>query len=139
MANRFVVIAFLFLFSIVTACAGNQPKKDLERKDETYRSTLIGTWVAHYKNPASEFYGETTYLKTGKFNAIGYAKRNNKKRDIIFSGKWDIIDGNLVELLEKSNVLEPGRKSIDKIISISEEKLVLKNKRGKILTRIRKK
>ena len=90
-------------------------------KDDMWRKALIGTWRLPLDADAI---GEITYSSTGRMSGRITLETAGKKKELIWSGTWDVREGRLCEEIEESDtpdVLPVGRKTKDKITEVSEK------------------
>jgi hypothetical protein len=90
-------------------------------QDDKWRKALIGTWRLPLDDYAP---GEITYASTGAMSGRITLETGGRKKELIWSGTWDVKEGRLCEEIEESNtpdILPVGRKTKDKIIEGNEE------------------
>jgi hypothetical protein len=90
-------------------------------KDDLWRKSLIGTWRLPLDDYAT---GEITYSSTGRMS--GRITLETGKKELIWSGEWDVKDGRLCEEIDESDtpdVLPVGRKTRDRIIEVKEKEI----------------
>ena len=101
--------------------------------DEEITKSFIGSWVPDPKDKDSS-YGIGEYKIDGTFEFVFFKTPKCKVPTIRGEGNWIIRDGNLII---SSVSVPPGRAIIDKVISITGSKMVLKGADGDLQYRIK--
>jgi hypothetical protein len=101
--------------------------------DAEIRALLVGKWVQQKKGPGGAVAkGSTTFKKDGTFAGEATITVNGQTITVTVSGTWKVVNGTLIETIEKSNVptLSKGQVSKDKVLAISRKALKLKTEDG---------
>ncbi len=93
------------------------PDKKIEKK-------LIGTWHKELKHGKQITRVVTKFREDHKFATYAHIGHSHKK--LYATGKWHVKYGNLVELIQKSNYVQAGTRTYDKILNINFKQFVYK-------------
>ncbi|MEP2651566.1 MAG: hypothetical protein ABJH06_06160 [Paraglaciecola sp.] len=147
------VVAFLI---VVTSCAVQPVKQITKSKAQTeinstddteIKTKIVGVWFVdeelHHRDwPSSTIkaYGEDFYYSNGVVEGYTTFSYPNETQEWAYRANWWVDDGYLYMRVvwDNSNTPIDGHTSKDKIISISDNKLVLLAEDGTKLTRYRK-
>lgn len=113
----------------ITSCS------DQQQTDAELSERILGKWTA--STDFSEYVGE--YLKNGKFEGyVIFANSDGSTEKSLYSDTWYIKDGHLYMVPAKDyGSSEMNQTAIDKVESITSEKMILISPSGKRLIRHR--
>lgn len=114
------------------------PAFSFEITDTELSNKIIGKWRAEYSEPNKSI-GEGTYFSNGTHKGkMRFYETNGTVTQITVNFRWWIKDGQLFST-ESLGETEASKKvvSIDTIVSINSEKMLLKTPDGRILIRTR--
>ncbi len=98
--------------------------------DQYLRKQAIGTWKYH----EGFIIAETTYFADGTFEGEGIINLPDNKLPMFVKGKWEVDDGYFIEIMVETNIpdeyLPYNNEKIEKIESISKDKLVTIDEEG---------
>ena len=112
------------------ASSSIQETKENRSSDAAYREAMVGTWIfergAHFK-------GELTRFSDGRFEGVGRLTGLKGVENIWVKGIWKIEKGELIETVHETShpdLLHPGKSTTDKIVSITNDELILISEHG---------
>jgi hypothetical protein len=118
--SLFAVIAILF----INGCSEHSnPDKSMEKK-------LLGTWHKELKYGNKTLRVVTKFRKDHRFATYAHIPHSRKK--LYATGRWRVKYGNLVETIQKSNYVQPGTQTYDKILHINFKQFVYKTESGEV-------
>jgi hypothetical protein len=137
MKSRFyaVVASLLLIAGCTTAKA---PSTDLE--DAEIAKLLIGKWDLSEKEGLRSTTGYDLFRADGTFFSEALVEfTGNRYRGTRVSGKWKVLDGNLVETIESAEppIHDKGTVYRLRVIGISATQLVTEGAGGIVVTRKR--
>ncbi len=125
-----IMLAFLLL-NTCTVKAGNE-------LDQYLSQQAIGTW----KYNEGFFNTETTYFADGTFEGKGIINLPDNKLPMFATGNWKISDGYIIEIIVETDIpkeyLPYNNENIDKIESVSKDRLIRIDEEGKRCVYVKK-
>jgi hypothetical protein len=122
-----LVFACLLLIMGCGTEANPQGSQTTELTDQEFSERLVGTWYMAGKvdNIWCEIF--TVFSKGGSLKqVVRGANPNGREINIQFQGTWKVMDGNLIQTLEETNVRSSGTNSSTwkyKLLSVTKAEL----------------
>ncbi len=122
---------YVFIISILTLLFFNTCAVKAESELDKYLTQqAIGTW----KFNEGFFNTETTYFADGTFEGKGIINLPDNKLPMFAKGNWEITDGHFIEIIVETDIpkeyLPYNNESIDKIESVSKDRLIRIDEEG---------
>jgi len=125
------IVIVLLLFSCSTISG-----KAYLQADREFKKSIIGTWKISDKS----LEGRITYFKDGRAEASAIYKRSNQPVNVFVKGAWEIKKNKLIMRVRKSShpgIIPLGTATMDDIVSITDDKLLLISEDNVRLERLR--
>jgi hypothetical protein len=112
-----------------------------QASDEQTRKLIVGSWVVSKKDlkyPKNR--SITKYGADGSINFIGYLDYKCQKVAITVIGRWQVVRGKLfidVTASSNSQAMPIGFNTVDEVLSISADEMILKSNTGEMQYRSR--
>lgn len=122
---------------ILSACASVE--KPLSIDDKFIKASLVGTWVAEL-NDKKALPGISNYRNNGRLEYIGFQTKKCVTPQVLVKAHWRVQDGVLIIVVQDSTNHQwypPGMIVEDKVVQISDNRLVLENSEGALEYRVK--
>lgn len=139
MKSRLYAILAAALFLLIAGCAANKPSSS-DLSDEEITKLLIGKWDLSEKEGLRSTTGYDLFRADGTFSSEALVEyTGNRYRGTRVSGKWKVLDGNLVETIESAEppVHDKGTVYRLKVLNVTATQLVTEGAGGIVVARKR--
>lgn len=139
MKSRISAIAAAAMLVLLAACAATKPSS-ADLTDGEIAKLLIGKWDLSEKEGLRSTTGYDLFRADGTFSSEALVEyTGNRYRGTRVSGKWKVLDGNLVETIESAEppVHDKGTVYRLKVLNVTDKQLVTEGAGGIVVSRKR--